>query len=559
MLSRSFRSAAGGGFLFAVTSAAALWTAASVANGASAVNASKAAFKQSADRSNYNLTGTVVNSVTGAPIRSALVQISFTRQLSTLTGSDGKFRFEGLPSGQTAVSVRKPGFFSEEEIHSLTNSQRMFSTGPDSAPVVLKLIPEGVIFGTIRGEEGEPLEGMNVRLMRNSSSSGRKRREAQGTVQTDETGAFRFAELIPGMYFLSVSQGDPSAAGLRGRIIQPSAKGYPTEFYPGVPVATEASPIKIIPGERKQLDMLLTAKPFYRVGGAVSGYAAGQNVGLQITDASGQPLAVESNFNSQTGRFQIVGIPPGTYTIAAAMVGPSGSPALARKQVIVNSDVSNVQLRLAGTISIPVIMRTEFSTATPPENGFPRQLAATVVLAPVDASSGGDHSITRPSGTPEDMTFEINGVQPGTYSVRLEPAQNAYIYSAKYGSIDLLHEDLSVDSDTPVQTIEVILRDDSAQLSGALTQDGRKAAGAVLLIPENAPRLMKLMPTDSLGAFEFSVLAPGNYKVLGMDRMDDVEYGDPEFLRKYLPNAQEISLSARQAVAIQVELVHVGD
>ena len=559
MFSRSFRSAAGVGFLFAVTSTAVLCTAAFDANGANATNDSKTAFEQTTDESDYSLTGIVVNSITGAPIRSALVQITFSRQLSTLTGSDGKFKFEGLPSGQTAVSVRKPGFFSEEEIHSLTNTQRMFSTGPDSAPAVLKLVPEGVIFGAIRGEEGEPLEGMNVRLTRNSFNSGHKRREAQATVQTDETGAFRFAELIPDIYFLSVSQGEPSAPGLRGRIIQPSAKGYATEFYPGVPVATEASPIKIVPGERKQLDMLLTAKPLYRVGGAVSGYAAGQNVGLQITDASGQPLAVGSNFNPQTGRFQIAGVSPGSYTIAAAVVGPSGSPALARKQVIVNSDVSNVQLRLAGTISIPVIMRTEFSTAAPPENGFPRRLAATVVLTSVDASSGGDHSLTRPSGTPEDMTFEINGVQPGAYSVRLEPAENAYIYSAKYGSIDLLHEDLTVDSDTPVQTIEVILRDDSAQLSGALTLDGRKAAGAVLLVPENAPRLMKLMPTDSSGAFEFSVLAPGNYKVLGMDRLDDVEYSDPEFLRKYLPKAQEISLSARQAVAIQVELIHVGD
>jgi hypothetical protein len=361
------------------------------------------------------------------------------------------------------------------------------------------------------------------------------------------------------VYFLSVSQGEPSAPGLPARITQSSARGYPTEFYPGVPVASEASPIKIVPGERKQLDMLLTAKPLYRVGGAVSGYAAGQSVGLQITDASGQPLVVGSNFNLQTGRFQIAGVPPGSYTIAAAVVGPSGSPALARKQVVVNSDVSNVLLRLAGTISIPVIMRTEFSTAAPPENISSRGLAAAIVLRPVDPSSGGDHSIARPSGTPEDMTLEINGVEPGRYSVRLEPTQNAYIYSAKYGSIDLLREDLTVDSDTPVQTIEVILRDDPAHLSGVLTLDGRKAAGAVLLVPENAPRLMKLMPTDSSGAFESSILAPGNYRALGMDRMDDVEYGDPEFLRKYLPNAQEISLSARQAVAIQVELVHVGD
>ena len=213
MFSRSFRSAAGVGFLFAVTSTAVLCTAALDANGASAANGGTNAFEQTTDESDYSLTGIVVNSVTGAPIRSALVQITFSRQLSTLTGSDGKFKFEGLPSGQTAVSVRKPGFFSEEEIHSLTNTQRMFSTGPDSAPAVLKLVPEGVIFGTIRGEEGEPLEGMNVRLTRNSFNSGHKRREAQATVQTDETGAFRFAELIPAIYFLSVSQGGAVRSG----------------------------------------------------------------------------------------------------------------------------------------------------------------------------------------------------------------------------------------------------------------------------------------------------------------------------------------------------------
>jgi hypothetical protein len=271
MFSGSFRSASSVEFLFAVTSTAVLCTAALDANGASAANGGTTAFEQTTDKLDYNLTGIVINSVTREPIRSALVQISFSRQLSTLTGSDGKFRFEGLPNGQTAVNVRKPGFFFEEEIHSLTNTQRMLSTGPDSTPVVLKLIPEGVIFGTIRGEDGEPLEGMNVRLTRNSFSSGHKRREAHATVQTDETGAFRFAELIPGVYFLSVSQGEPSAPGLPARISQSSARGYPMEFYPGVPVASEASPIEIVPGERKQLDRLLTAKPLYRVGGRFQG------------------------------------------------------------------------------------------------------------------------------------------------------------------------------------------------------------------------------------------------------------------------------------------------
>src|SRR5260370_39015052 len=55
----------------------------------------------SCDDGKHALRGTVVNSVTGEPIRGALVQIYFNGQSSMLTGPDGKFQFEGLPNGQT--------------------------------------------------------------------------------------------------------------------------------------------------------------------------------------------------------------------------------------------------------------------------------------------------------------------------------------------------------------------------------------------------------------------------------------------------------------------------
>ena len=51
----------------------------------------------SCDDGKHALRGTVVNSVTGEPIRGALVQIYFNGQSSMLTGPDGKFQFEGLP------------------------------------------------------------------------------------------------------------------------------------------------------------------------------------------------------------------------------------------------------------------------------------------------------------------------------------------------------------------------------------------------------------------------------------------------------------------------------
>jgi hypothetical protein len=150
-------------------------------------------------------------------------------------------------------------------------------------------------------------------------------------------------------------------------------------------------------------------------------------------------------------------------------------------------------------------------------------------------------------------------VEPGTYAAQVEPREGGYIYSAKYGPIDLLREDLTIAADAPPQTIEVVVRDDSATLSGTLTSDGRKTAGAVLLVPGRAPRLLMLIPADSNGSFQFSNLAPGDYTVVGLDHVDDIEYRDADFLRKYLPMGQEITVSPDQSAVVQLELVHVGE
>src|SRR5437899_5329269 len=170
-------------------------------------DSSSIASQQYSNSDKYMLRGTVVNSVTGEPIRGALVQIYFNGQSSMLTGPDGKFQFEGLPNGQTVVRVRKPGFFTEEEIHSPGYAQQMVPTGSHSASLVLKLIPEGVVYGRISEDDGEPIEGLPVQLVVQRLQNGRKVWEQRPGATTDEDGAFRIAELPPGNYFLSGGPG----------------------------------------------------------------------------------------------------------------------------------------------------------------------------------------------------------------------------------------------------------------------------------------------------------------------------------------------------------------
>src|SRR5258708_7734726 len=89
----------------------------------------------------YSIDGVVINSVTGEPVRSALVQIYNPQQASLLTGPDGKFHFGSVPQSQLTITVRKPGFFSEQEISQGSITNQPIQVGPGMKPVTVKLIP----------------------------------------------------------------------------------------------------------------------------------------------------------------------------------------------------------------------------------------------------------------------------------------------------------------------------------------------------------------------------------------------------------------------------------
>ncbi len=64
----------------------------------------------------FTLTGTVVDSVTGEPIRKALVQIYASQRRMTFSGDDGRFQLEGIPAGSYMIAAQKPGYFSQQEL-----------------------------------------------------------------------------------------------------------------------------------------------------------------------------------------------------------------------------------------------------------------------------------------------------------------------------------------------------------------------------------------------------------------------------------------------------------
>src|SRR5579875_1098199 len=85
---------------------------------------------QSGPKVRHTATGTVVNSVTGEPIRRALVRINGAgEQHSGFTGGDGRFSIDGVAEGLIVISAEKPGFFDEHSISGAFSQSNFINFG----------------------------------------------------------------------------------------------------------------------------------------------------------------------------------------------------------------------------------------------------------------------------------------------------------------------------------------------------------------------------------------------------------------------------------------------
>jgi hypothetical protein len=514
---------------------------------------------QNSSDDKYTLRGTVVNSVTGEAIRGALVQIYFNGQSSMLTGPDGKFQFDGLPAGQSPITVRKPGFFVEEDLQQSERSPRWATTGPNSSPMALKLIPEGVIYGRIAEEDGEPIEGLPVALLAQRLQNGRKTWEQRPGAVTDEDGNFRIAELQPGNYFLSAGP-SRNPVTFPAKLSQPGAQGIPLVYYPVGSELADAAPVSISPGKKAEINLTLSPQPFYRVSGTISGYAAGQSMNLQLRNSAGTPLAYNFRFDSASGSFRILWVPAGAYTLQAYAPDGHGHSLTAAVPLTVNAELSGVHVLLLPTVNIPIRMRVITSRTGgerlgDQENYFP----AYVQLI---ARNGGLFELRYGSqqvGEKGASSLELQNIAPGTYGVEVNPSGPLYVQSAMSGTTNLLDSDLFVAPGASPQPIEITLRDDVASINGNVSLGNQTLSATILAFSEHASAPPRIQPTNPGGAFQLSFLPPGAYKILAVDHPDQLEYANPEVLKKYLLKAREVTLSPDQSAKIDLELVKVGE
>jgi hypothetical protein len=488
----------------------------------------------------YTVAGTVINSVTGEAIGRAVAEILGPVNRATMTDTSGHFEFNSLAEGSVSVVVAKPGFFDEQV--TARGQQLAVKVGPNAAPVVLRMIPANFIIGRVTTQEGEPLEGFLVRAISKQNIAGQQMwRDHIAQSQTLEDGSYRIADVPPGTYYLAVDQSHETTLSQPG-VSNPREQGYAQVFYPGVTELGTAAPIELRGGQEVEANFALTAEPFYRIAGFVTGQ---DQLPSEIVF---ERAASDFTYNAavQDGKFHIE-IPAGSYgvhgTVPDRLLSVAGT-------IDVSSDTSDVRISLVPLPSIPVIVRTEF------DRGGIEQADTAEAFQMVGV---GLHSV---SSTPSlkrtwiwwnPRSIEVQNVEPGVYQAELNTFGQWRVESARCGNVDLLSQDLTLTAGSQPSPIEITLRNDAATVSGTVREAEGELA-SVLLVQRHGNRNTVKLLTGVQGTFQFNGLAPGDYALIVSDGIEKMEYMNPEVLAPYLSTAAYISLQPHGTANVSLSL-----
>ena len=92
-----------------------------------------------------------------------------------LTDHDGHFEFDGVTLPGIPPWAMKPGYFSQDRFNRFRPLDADNTSSSPTAKLIVKLVPEAIVSGTVTGQDGNPLEGIPVQLKTLATQDGLSR------------------------------------------------------------------------------------------------------------------------------------------------------------------------------------------------------------------------------------------------------------------------------------------------------------------------------------------------------------------------------------------------
>jgi Carboxypeptidase regulatory-like domain len=520
------------------------------------------------------LRGHVFAADTGQPLRKAQVRIfagEIRENRMATTSESGAYEFKDVRAGRYTISASKGSYVSVSY-----GQQR-----PTDAPKPLEILdhqtvervdlmlPRGaIITGRVVDEFGEPASDIQVTTERYQVIQGQRRLFSSGrSVMTNDIGEFRLFGIPPGQYYLSATWRNTSGFNPNGSPSERTA--YVPIYYPGTMTASEAQRVTVSAGQQID-DLVMALKPIKA--SRVSGTAIGSD-GKPLTPSMIMVMQSNVGFGSMMsgaqvrpdGTFTVGGLAPGTYTLRAQRMGPVGpqaDPEVASATITVTGDdIADVQLvaAKASTLTGRIIVDPAASSM------LPRQLM--IRAFPTNFAGMGPQSA--PARVADDLTFEIKST-PGVMRLMLGggfgPTTDGWsIRSVRLNGADVTDAGIEFKPNEDISGVEVELTNKVTTIAGTVkTARGElsKEYTAIVFAQDKEKwtgnsRYQSSGRPDQDGRFKISGLPPGEYYVVAVDRLEQGQSGDPEFLERVRSRA--VSLSLREGETRTVDLLLIAN
>ena len=479
--------------------------------------------------------GVVRNSVTGAPVRKALVVMRSVYRhegYTALSDATGRFHIDNVKPGEYGLVAEAQGYVRRLLIDFEPSQIVKVTEGSTIQDFEIRVEPLSVISGRVLNERGEPLSDARVEYLRYTYSRGGVAVSTGGFAVTNDRGEYRLFDIAAGRWYLRVSKSIPypTATGRVHREVADSEYGY--TYYPDVTREQEAIGLELSPGmETGQIDIRIRRSRVFRIRGKVVDGRTGQLVPNADVEIQGQGHVA----SHADGLFDARGMPPGVYHVAASWKqGDASFFAAAQEAVITDHDADGLVLRLELPLQVTGTAVVEQGTPDAMKN-------LRVMLEPVSGMMSTQIGVVQ-----EDGGFRIPNIAAGQeYRVWMErQPKGTYLKSARVGTQDATAE-AHVEM-APGAPLALVFGADGGRVRGAV-QGAQPGSGSLMvtLAPSGGLSgrmdLVQTVDTES-GAFTIEGVPPGEYKLFAWELEDEAIAGFPEFRALLEASAQRLTV-----------------
>ncbi len=541
----------------------------------------------------YRIAGRVVNADSGAPLARVEVAILSVVQgvardpadtpisrpgrrsrrpslpsalEAATTDEDGGFVFENLPAGKYSLRGSRRGFITASyQEHGLYSTAIVTGPGTSSERLTLRLSPGASISGSVLDTGGDPLEQLHVSLYHLSDDGLGNIRAYQSTT-ADDLGAYEFAHLPPGTYFVSATARAWYARSSAGASQPSDASGtpapvhnldvvYPRAFYADATDADAATPIPVRGGEHLRIDLHMQAVPavhltYTTAANGPSGLRAFAGP-LNLTQSVfGNPDAVPSVGMYVTG----CGDGKGSMTTTLSVAPGEYEAEIGGRSFSIRAGGDLVLDPEAG------MPATEISGKLGPAAGATLPPFVSLTLEPAGRQRGQSLSTVA-----HDGVFHFDQVRPGAYEIGAQAqGQTMAVIEAAAKGAPLTGQVLQVGSQ-PVTLAATIApasailagfaRSPVAEHAGATELDASASGAMIVLVPQHLGdhALYRRDQADSDGSFTLGQIAAGRYTLVAIENGWDLEWARPEVIAHYLPGGQAVTIPGVNSSVVHLE------